>query len=83
MWYRTTPANLAQPSAPQPLLTLLVLRGGRMYLVADYWLDNGNLDYTTGGGNAQVMPLDALDIPMTTQLNAERGIPFILTTKYR
>ena len=83
MWYRTTPANLAQPSAPQPLLTLLVLRGGRMYLVADYWVDNGNLDYTTGGGNAQVMPLDALDIPMTTQLNAERGIPFILTAKYR
>jgi hypothetical protein len=83
IWYRTTPANLAQPSAPQPLLTLLVLRGGRMYLVADYWVDSGNLDYTTGGGNAQVMPLDALDIPMTTQLNAERGIPFILTTKNR
>ena len=84
MRYRTTPAtNQAQPSAPQPLLTLLVLRGGRMYLVADYWVDSGNLDYTTGGGNAQAMPLDALDIPMTTQLNAERGIPFILTAKNR
>ena len=81
--YQTTPAtNRGRPSAAQPRLTLLVLRGGRMYLVADYWVDNGNLDYTTGGA-LHALPLDALDMPMTRQLNAERGIPFILAAKNR
>jgi hypothetical protein len=53
-----------------------------MYLVADYWMDNGNLDYTTGGA-LHALPLDALDMPMTRQLNAERGVPFILAAKNR
>ncbi len=65
------------------LLTLLVLRGGRTYLVADYWVDRGNLDYTTGTGSVQALPLDIVDMPMTKRLNAERGVPFILTTKDR
>ena len=50
-----------------------------MYLVADYWVDSGNLDCITGGGKLQAMPLDARDIPITLQLNAERGLPFIVT----
>jgi hypothetical protein len=82
--YQATPAtHQAHPSAAQPVLTLLALRGGRMYLVADYWVDNGNLDYTTGGGSLQSLPLDALDMPTTRQLNAERGVPFILVAKNR
>jgi hypothetical protein len=82
--YRTTPATKqARPSTQRPRLTLLVLRGGRMYLVADYWVDNGNLDYTTGGGALQALPLGALDMPMTRKLNAERGVPFILAAKNR
>jgi hypothetical protein len=71
--------NTNQPTQ-QPRLTLLVLRGGRMYLVADYWVDNGNLDYTSGGA-LHALPLDALDMPMTRQLNAERGVPFVLAAK--
>jgi hypothetical protein len=65
-------------SDPQPRLTLLVMRGGRVYLVADYWVDRGNLDYTTGTGPLQTVPLDALDVPITRELNAERGINFTL-----
>ena len=52
-----------------------------MYLVSDYWVDRGNLDYTTGIGSPQVLPLDALDMGMTKQLNAERGVTFILASK--
>jgi hypothetical protein len=72
---RTIPAP-----TPRAGLTLLVLRGGRMYLVADYWLDRSNLDFTTGTGALQSLPVDELDMPVTQQLNAERGVPFVLRT---
>jgi hypothetical protein len=81
---QTTPAtNQARSSDSQARLTLLVLRGGRVYLVVDYWVDKGHLDYTTGGGALQSLSLDALDMPMTEQLNAERGVNFVLTAKNR
>jgi hypothetical protein len=51
-----------------------------MYLVTDYWVNNGKLNYTTGGA-LQALPLDALDVPMTKQLNAERGVPFTLAAR--
>lgn len=71
-------ANYVQPRPAPSRLTLLVLRGGRTYLVTDYWVDNGNLEYTTSAGAPQVLPLEDLDFPMTAQLNAERGVPFVL-----
>jgi hypothetical protein len=74
-------SRATQTDGVKPLLTLLILRGGRMYLVSDYWVDRGNLDYTTGIGEPQVLPLDALDLRMTKQLNAERGVTFILAAK--
>jgi hypothetical protein len=82
--HQTTPVtNRNLPSAAQPHLTLLVLRDGRIYLVADYWVDKGKLDYTTGAGAVHALALDALDLPMTRQLNAERGVPFSLAAKSR
>jgi hypothetical protein len=75
--------NPARRWDAQPRLTLLVLRGGRVYLAADYWVDRGKLDYTTGGGALQTLPLDALDVARTQELNAERGVDFILTAKNR
>lgn len=73
--YRTRPAQTSS-------LTLLVLRGGRVYLVAQYWIDRSNLDFTTGTGNLQSLPMDELDMPLTTRLNAERGVPFVLKTAH-
>jgi hypothetical protein len=75
--YSVTPVQ-----TPKPGLTLLVLRGGLMYLVADYWVDRSNLDFTTGAGGLQSLPIDQLDMPITTQLNAERGVPFVLKTTH-
>jgi hypothetical protein len=51
-----------------------------MHLVSDYRVDNGNLDYTVDGAQYAV-PLDALDMVLTRQLNAERGVPFVLAAK--
>jgi len=59
-------------------LTVLVLRGGRFYFALDYWVNTTTLEYTTGSGGPQRIPLDALDMPMTQQLNAERGVSFVL-----
>jgi hypothetical protein len=53
-----------------------------MYLVDNYWVEKGSLDFTAGGAH-QILPLDALDMPMTRQLNIERGTPFNLTAKRR
>lgn len=69
--------------AARPVLTLLVLRGGLVYQVSDYWVDNDNLDYITGEGVSQILPLDVLDMPLTTRLNAERGVSFVLTARNR
>jgi hypothetical protein len=80
--YRTAPPDRGLPSAAPSRLTLLALRDGRMYLVTDYWVDKGRLDYTTSGV-LHAVPLDALDMPLTRQLNAERGVPFILAAKTR
>jgi hypothetical protein len=70
-------------SDPQQRLTLLVMRGGRVYLVVDYWVDRGNLDYNIGAGPLQSVPLDALDVARTRELNAERGVNFTLIAKNR
>jgi hypothetical protein len=71
----------AQPAAAQPVLTFLCLRGGHVYRVVDYWVDNGHLDYTTIGGTPHSLPLDALDMATTSRLNAEQGVHFVLAAK--
>jgi hypothetical protein len=78
----TRAANRGPLSGTQPLPAILVLRDGRMYGVSDYWTDRGNLDYTTNGVTYAV-PLNTLDIAMTRQLNAERGIMFAPASRNR
>jgi hypothetical protein len=53
-----------------------------VYLVADYWIDKGRLNYTTGSA-LQSLPLQDLDVSSTRELNAERGVNFLLTGKSR
>jgi hypothetical protein len=76
------PARAATNQAPlrkaQPFLTLLALKGGRVYLVVDYWVHNLNLEFTTDLGVRQTVPLEDFDFPLTERLNAERGLPFRL-----
>ena len=71
--------NQAQLRKTQPLLTLLALKGGRAYLVVDYWVDNGNLEFTTDLGERKAVPVEDFDFPLTGRLNAQRRSPFRLT----
>jgi hypothetical protein len=78
--------NRAQLSLVQRPPTVLALRGGIRYLVADYWVEreNLNLDYIiVGGGSAENVPLSVLDIAMTERINTQRGVPFLLTVRGR
>ena len=76
---RTTPPNRGL-SAVSPRLALIVLRDGRIHLVTDYWIDKGKLGYTMSGALHEE-PLNALDVPLTKELNAERGVSFVLTPR--
>jgi hypothetical protein len=89
--FRPAPADERHPAPPETKRapangpshgTLIALRGGLVYLVSDYWVDKGKLHYTVEG-TTHDLNADAVDVPMTRQLNAERGVPFVFPTSYR
>lgn len=69
------PVNKARSEQP---VTLLQLRDGSMYGLVAYWVEDGRLHYTTTYGGQNSLELDRIDLEKTVQLNAERGIQFVL-----
>jgi hypothetical protein len=69
------PMNQAKSEQP---VTLLQLRDGSMYGLVAYWVEDGQLHYTTTYGGQNSLELDRIDLEETIQLNAERGIQFVL-----
>jgi len=65
----------------EPGITLLQLRDGSMYGLTDYWVDDGELHYTTTYGGQNSVPFDRIDFEKTAQLNAARGVPFVLPSQ--
>jgi hypothetical protein len=59
-------------------ITLLQLRDGSMYGLTDYWVNHGELHYTTTYGGRNSLPLERIDLEKTVQLNADRGVTFVL-----
>jgi hypothetical protein len=59
-------------------ITLLQLRDGSMYGLIDYWVRDGELHYTTTYGGQDSVTFERIDIEKTVQLNADRGVPFML-----
>jgi hypothetical protein len=59
-------------------ITLLQLRDGSMYGLTDYWVKDGELHYTTTYGGQNSLPFERIDFEKTVQLNADRGVPFVL-----
>ena len=59
-------------------ITLLQLRDGSMYGLTDYWVRDGELHYTTTYGGQNSLPFERIDFEKTMQLNAGRGLPFVL-----
>ncbi|MCH7986541.1 MAG: hypothetical protein IH847_08150 [Acidobacteria bacterium] len=76
------PGLRSQPS-PLPQLTLLVLKDGSIFAATDYWLEDGRLFYLSSTGAVSSVALGGLDWPMTTRLNAERGVRFVLRSAPR
>lgn len=65
----------AQSARP---ITLLQLRDGTMYGLTDYWLQDGELHYTTTYGGQGSVPFERIDLDKTVQLNTDRGVQFTL-----
>jgi quercetin dioxygenase-like cupin family protein len=70
-----------KPVRMSSLLTLLVFKDNSISAVTDYWLEEGQLHYTTSYGGEAAVPLDRIDLEMTAQLNWERGTNFVLRPK--
>jgi hypothetical protein len=73
-------ASAGKAKSEQPV-TLLQMRDGSMYGLVDYWVQDGQLHYTTTYGGQNCVALDRIDLEKTVQLNAERGIQFVLRPK--
>ena len=78
--------RIVKPSftAEQPplrRLTLIVLKDGTIYAATDYWLEDGRVFYVTSTGQQDAVAVRDLDLEMTTRLNAERHVPFILRSR--
>jgi hypothetical protein len=56
----------------------LQLRDGSIYGLTDYWAEDGELHYTTTYGGQNSVPLKRIDFEKTVQLNADRGVEFVL-----
>ena len=61
-------------------LTLIALKGGTVYGVTDYWIEDGRLFYTFGSGAEGTFESADVDWAKTIQLNAERGMVITLRT---
>jgi hypothetical protein len=79
-------AALPSPGTEQPTvppITLLFLKNGWMYGLTDYWVEDDRLHYITSYGGENSVPLEQIDFDKTVQLNAERGVEFVLRAKPR
>lgn len=73
--------NAVDKAKSEQPVALLQLRDGSMYGLVDYWVEDGQLHYTTTYGGQDSLGLDRIDLEKTVQLNAERGIQFVLRPK--
>jgi hypothetical protein len=73
-----TPSNTVKKEKP---VTLLQLRDGSMYGLVDYWLEGGELHYTTTYGGQDSLGLERIDLEKTVKLNADRGVEFVMRPK--
>lgn len=75
---RLSEVNTHRERPAEGRLTLLALEDETILPVADYWLEDGLIFYVTATWRQGSVPLRELDWEMTTQLNAERGVDFVL-----
>jgi hypothetical protein len=66
---------------PVPQLTWLILKDGASYLVKDYWLEFGKLQFVTLDGERKLLPLARLALDRTVRLNQERNVQFAIRSR--
>ncbi len=60
-------------------LTLLILKDGRAYLASEYWFEDGQrIRFTLADGALRAIAIESLDYARTTEINRERGVPFVI-----
>ncbi len=70
--------SLPRERAPLAQLTLLVLKDQTIIPVTEYWLEDGRVFYVTSTGRQDSFEVRELDWEMTTELNAQRNVDFVL-----
>jgi len=78
---RVVKPSFTAEQTPLPQLTLVVLKDGAIYAATDYWLEDGRLFFVTSTGKQDAVAVRDLDLELTTRLNAERHVPFILRSR--
>lgn len=64
------------PQGPTAGTWLVALDGGLVRTVRDYWVEGEVFHYILRDGTEGSMPFSAIDLPLTEQLNGERGLTF-------
>jgi hypothetical protein len=83
----TTNRRATDP-VPEPTMTAaadrsteIVLRRGGGMLVRDYWFEGGErIRYHALDGSEGLLPIQALDLERTVQLNRNRGVDFVISS---
>lgn len=58
----------------------MAFRDNTIVAAADYWVENNEFHYVTANGTEYTVPLNQIDLDLTTQLNSERGAQSVLRT---
>jgi|GEM_PF-3187164 len=59
-------------------VTMIYLKDGTTFSVTDYWLAGNKLHYVTENGVEQTIDADQIDLQLTTDQNASRGVSVTL-----
>lgn len=68
----------APGAQPEAGFLMLYLNDGTVYALTNYWVADGKLHYVTTYGGENVLGLDQIDVQHTVDVNAKRGVKFIL-----
>ena len=76
-WEPPPQSSPEEIEAEKPI-TVLFLKNGAVYAVTDYWIQDAKLYYATSYGGQNSISLDDIDLQKTVEVNAKRGVEFIL-----
>jgi len=76
--YPTVQAPMVILQGPTASTWLVAQDGGLVRAVRDYWVEGEVFHYILRDGTEGSMPLSEIDLPLTEQLNGERGLTFRL-----